>query len=78
MRDGAIGRIGVAVGEGQLALRQAHVVLDKQRHPAKAASDKPKPKAKPSTELITRLFDLDRDNPWFGQTVEGVTPLPTP
>jgi hypothetical protein len=72
MRDGAIGRIGVAVGEGQFALRQAYMHLEQQAPKTKAASDKP---AKPSTSLITQLFDLDRDNPWFGQTVEGVTPL---
>jgi thioredoxin reductase len=73
MRDGAIGRIGVAVGEGQMALRQAYNFLSVQAEP----EPKPKPKANASDpiSLISRLFDLDRANPWFGQTAEGVTPL---
>jgi len=76
MRDGAVGRVGVAVGEGQLALRQANVFLDAQRkkyeEDTKATAQQRGYKAAPT--LIPRLFDLDRDNPWFGQTMEGVTP----
>ena len=70
MRDGAVGRVGVAVGEGQLALRQANMFLEKQR--AQVQAD-----AKPhhTEDFISRLFALDRDNPWFGQTVEDVEPL---
>ena len=34
MRYGAVGRVGVAVGEGQLALRQANIFLDEQRQAA--------------------------------------------
>jgi HK97 family phage prohead protease len=82
MRVGAAGRVGVAVGEGQLALRQANSFLDKQRPkaagaPAKAfRSRQPQTKAAAtSASLISSLFDLDRTNPWFGQTVEGVPPL---
>jgi HK97 family phage prohead protease len=77
MREGAIGRVGVAVGEGQLALRQANVFLDEQRKQATkpAAAKADKPTSTTMSTLITRLFVLDRDNPWFGQTVEGVKPL---
>ena len=79
MRDGGAGRVGVAVGEGQFALRQANVFLDEQRTKAAAVkADKPPKKKtikpKPDDQLITELFDLDRDNPWFGQTVEDVEP----
>jgi hypothetical protein len=72
MRDGAVGRVGVAVGEGQLALRQANVFLDEQRSAAKKAYGKA---AGTSDALIGRLFDLDRDNAWLGQTIDDVTPL---
>jgi thioredoxin reductase len=78
MRSGAIGRIGVAYGEGQLALRQANVFLDKQRQPQMKSDSAAEGHEPVTTSLITRLFALDRDNPWFGQTVEGVKPLPTP
>jgi phage-related protein (TIGR01555 family) len=72
MRDGAIGRVGVAVGEGQFALREANMFLAKQKKPQTDAV--PVKADKTTLDLITRLFALDRDNPWFGQTVEGVPP----
>ena len=79
MREGAVGRVGVAVGEGQLALRQANVFLDEQRQGSRRRSQETEKAAKPNrksiTALITDLFALDRDNPWFGQTAEGVKPL---
>ncbi len=77
MREGAIGRVGVAVGEGQIALRHANVFLAEQQEAAgiKPKAYRRKAAAKTSDELIAELFDLDRANPWFGQTVEGVTPL---
>lgn len=82
MRDGAIGRVGVAVGEGQLALRQANVFLIKQQEAAKPKEKAAKPKKIKekgvSDDTTSDLFDLDRADPWFGQTAEGVTPLPTP
>jgi hypothetical protein len=76
MRVGAIGRIGVAVGEGQLALRQSHVYLESLRTKAglTATADALLEDADDTDALISRLFDLDRANPWFGQTVEGVKP----
>jgi thioredoxin reductase len=70
MRSGGAGRVGVAVGEGQFALRQANAFLDTQRHKTDAVFDA----RTPDTSWITHLFALDRDNPWFGQTVEDVTP----
>ena len=75
MREGAIGRIGVAVGEGQFALREANAYLDKQRKQIAATTD-----SVPASTLglITRLFALDRENPWFGQTIEDVPPLTPP
>jgi thioredoxin reductase len=73
IRDGAIGRVGVAVGEGQFALRQANVFLDKQRQEVATAAKADRDK--PTSTLITDLFDLDHDNPWLGQTIDGVTPL---
>jgi phage-related protein (TIGR01555 family) len=76
MREGGAGRVGVAVGEGQMALRQANAFLDKQR--TKKIGDTFFDEKKPPlvAELpIAELFDLDRENPWFGQTVEDVRPL---
>ena len=73
IRDGAIGRIGVAYGEGQMALRNANVFLDKQRIPKTDALTLDVDTH--THTLITELFDLDRAHPWFGQTAEGVTPL---
>jgi len=76
MRDGAIGRVGVAVGEGQFALRQANMFLEEQRTQAEAAKAlDDKPNSKSTLALISRLFDMDRANPWLGQTIDGVTPL---
>jgi hypothetical protein len=75
MREGAIGRVTVAAGEGQFALRQANVYLGSLRkQTADGAAAKPKA-ASTFDGLITRLVDLDKDNPWFGQTAEDVPPL---
>ncbi len=71
MREGAIGRVGVAVGEGQLALREAHVYLESFIRKSTTTD------AMPDTstyDLISDLFDLDRANPYFGSTIEGVKP----
>lgn len=77
MRSGGAGRIGVAMGEGQFSLRQANSFLEDQKEAAKAKADKKKKtiKKKPDDQFITDHFDLDRDNPWFGQTTEDVEPL---
>lgn len=84
MREGAIGRIGVAVGEGQLALREAHIYLEDSKK-AKAKLDAAITQERDTTkavgqvfnasDLLTRLFAIDRHNPWFGQTVEDVMPV---
>jgi thioredoxin reductase len=71
MRNGGAGRVGVAVGEGQFALRQANAFLDAQRRTTDAVRDAYTPN---TSNWITHLFALDRDNPWFGQTIEDVTP----
>jgi len=67
MRVGAIGRVGVAVGEGQLALREAHVYLEstKKKKVGDSIAD-----SKSDDPPISALFALDLANPWFGQTVE--------
>ena len=79
MRAGGAGRIGVAYGDGQFALREASNFLADQMEaaglePLEEKSDAPKKKKtikeKPSDQIITDIFDLDRANPWFGQTVE--------
>jgi hypothetical protein len=71
MREGAIGRIGVAVGEGQLALRQASAYLEtkKAEH-----LEKLKETVKDAVDWIAACFKLDHDNPYFGSTLEGVKP----
>jgi thioredoxin reductase len=79
MRTGAIGRVGVAVGEGQLALRQAHVYLEglkpqEQPQPAKAADAEARTIKPVPLDFIPPLFDLDRANPYFGTTIEGIKP----
>lgn len=73
MRAGTIGRVGVAAGDGAYALSYAYAYL---------ASLKTKPEPKVSDampdddgsidDLITRWFAFDRENPWLGQTIEGV------
>jgi thioredoxin reductase (NADPH) len=77
MRDGAIGRVGVAVGEGQFALREANAFLTKQKNAQTADADTYRNTNNyvVTSDLITRLFALDRANPWLGQTVEDVKPL---
>jgi thioredoxin reductase len=72
MRKGAIGRVGVAVGEGQLALREAHVYLEGLRHHAPATHDAESDDD--VSDLIHRAFALDKANPYLGQTIEGVRP----
>lgn len=74
MRDGAIGRVGVAVGEGQLALREANMFLAKQKKPQTDSVPADQTSDDVTLDLITRLFDLDREHPWLGQTIEGVPP----
>ena len=75
IRAGGPGRVLGSAGEGQLALRQAHTYLTASADQQKPIADSAA--AKDNTAmlaLITRLADLDRANPWFGQTVEGVEP----
>ena len=74
IRAGAIGRVGISVGEGQLALREANVHLDALRKKADGESATKAYNPPPISTLIADLFTLDRDEPWFGQTVEGVKP----
>jgi thioredoxin reductase len=71
MREGAIGRIGVAVGEGQMAFRHSYQYLEGMQKAAGIAVDA---WIGDASGWIAEMFDLDRDNPWFGQTVEGVKP----
>jgi len=82
MREGSLGRVGVAYGDGQFALAKASGFLQEQFEKYQAAKKADKPKKNPHLEttiaLISQLFDLDRDNPWQGQTIEGVEPLEPP
>jgi uncharacterized protein YcfJ len=72
MRVGAAGRITAAAGEGQLALREAHRHLEGLR----TAGDIKLGEATDAVVWdapnvhIARLYALDLDNPWFGQTLE--------
>ena len=77
MRDGAIGRVGVAVGEGQFALREANMYLERMKKNAGLTKDSisdARQKNNSDDPPIAELFQLDRENPWFGQSLEGVPP----
>ena len=81
MKEGAIGRVVVAAGDGAFAIRNANNYLLDQMEAAgiplpENKADKPK-----KTKQIQKkpdhskdVFDLDIANPWFGQTVDDVTP----
>jgi thioredoxin reductase len=74
MRTEGAGRVLVAAGEGQQALRFAYNYLDQQRidyeesHPKKAYS---------ANATIDDILAVDLEHPWFGQTIENVTTLKT-
>jgi hypothetical protein len=61
----------VAIGEGQFALRNAHIYLEHLR--ASAVSDASPDDSSDDDaieDLITQWFALDREHPWLGQTIE--------
>ena len=79
MRVGAIGRIGVAVGEGQMSLRQANVYLDGLKKAAgvpvsKVGDASVEEDQTNHSDFITQLFALDYANPYLGSTIEGIKP----
>jgi thioredoxin reductase/8-oxo-dGTP pyrophosphatase MutT (NUDIX family) len=86
-RAGGMPRIGVAVGQGQMALSRVFGYFDRlraaqpHRHEPQAAAHEAgrKDETDPSGSgpdaidtLIAALFQLDRENPWLGYCVEPV------
>jgi thioredoxin reductase (NADPH) len=74
MRTKGAGRVGIALGEGQQAIRHSWNYLEGLRHkaglPSLTADALTAPDDTVMHDLIHRCFDLDKENPWFGQTVE--------
>jgi hypothetical protein len=75
MRTKGAGRVGVAMGEGQQAIRHSWNYLEGLRHKAGLPSLTEDALIAPEDDtvmhdLISRVFALDKENPWFGQTVE--------
>ena len=71
VRVGAIGRVGVAVGEGQMALRNAYTYLDKHKTEPSEATVTKAQSGKGLLQFVAPLFVLDRENPYLGQTIEN-------
>ena len=70
IRAGSIGRVGTAVGDGQMAIKNIYTDLAAQRAAAKRAGMS----VSELNALVDELFDLDRAHPLLGQTVD-VDPL---
>ena len=70
MRAGSRGRVGVAIGDGQLALADASDYVDtfKKKRSAKDALTLDAVDGR--ADLIRRHFELDREYPWFTQSYE--------
>jgi thioredoxin reductase len=82
IREGTAQRIGAAMGDGQMAIKNVWGYFatdwDESEHPRDAEGKFIKKAAKKSNkawnQLVDAVFALDRANPWFGQTVEHDTP----
>jgi thioredoxin reductase len=75
-RVGSIGRIGAAVGDGQMAERNVFQYFDrvkKKSSDVKGAATKRRPKMSHAEfdALIDQAFDLDEKNPYLSQMVES-------